>query len=282
MNYQSIFMQNSKFHWDFHKTVQANKNWERASSTFENWASSNRNCDTAKSSLKVPKIFHQIWLGSKPLPDCYEEFKESWLQRHPDYEYRLWDDKTAKALTLINQNIFDGLSNPGAKSDILRYEILYMYGGIYIDTDFECVRRIPERILEKEFAGCIQFAEHPQIGNAILFSSKHSEVMARVINSCSMPIDNDVASIVNCTGPNMLSSTIFRYKDLDNEGILLLPSDYCYPWPSFLRDTSWKPNTFITSASFGIHHWHTNWIRRPSLGFRMLSKLRHWCKRIFK
>ena len=28
------------------------------------------------------------------------------------------------------------------KSDILRYEILYKYGGVYIDTDYECVTNI--------------------------------------------------------------------------------------------------------------------------------------------
>ena len=26
------------------------------------------------------------------------------------------------------------------KSDIARYEIIYRYGGVYIDTDFECLR----------------------------------------------------------------------------------------------------------------------------------------------
>jgi len=28
----------------------------------------------------------------------------------------------------------------GAKSDIARYEILYRIGGLYIDTDFECLK----------------------------------------------------------------------------------------------------------------------------------------------
>jgi hypothetical protein len=144
------------------------------------------------------------------------------------------------------------------------------------------VQRIPDGILEKNFVGCIQFAEHPQIGNAILLSSKHSAIMDRVIRSCRKPIDHDVASIIDCTGPNMLSSSIFAYKDFDSEGILLLPSDYCYPWPSFLRDANWSPNTFLTKVSFGIHHWHTNWIQPPSLGSRVLSKLRSWGKGLIK
>ena len=28
----------------------------------------------------------------------------------------------------------------GEKSDIFRYEILYRFGGVYVDTDFECIK----------------------------------------------------------------------------------------------------------------------------------------------
>jgi mannosyltransferase OCH1-like enzyme len=38
------------------------------------------------------------------------------------------------------QAAFDRASNFGEKSDIWRYEILFRLGGVYVDTDFECVR----------------------------------------------------------------------------------------------------------------------------------------------
>ena len=43
-----------------------------------------------------------------------------------------------------NKKAFLSAHNYGMKSDILRYEILHTYGGVYIDTDYECVRNIGE------------------------------------------------------------------------------------------------------------------------------------------
>jgi Glycosyltransferase sugar-binding region containing DXD motif len=41
-----------------------------------------------------------------------------------------------------NKEAFLSAYNYGMKSDILRYEILHSYGGVYIDTDYECVMNI--------------------------------------------------------------------------------------------------------------------------------------------
>ena len=41
-----------------------------------------------------------------------------------------------------NKLAFSLAKNLGMKSDILRYEILMKYGGIYVDTDYECLKNI--------------------------------------------------------------------------------------------------------------------------------------------
>jgi mannosyltransferase OCH1-like enzyme len=33
-------------------------------------------------------------------------------------------------------------SNLGLKSDLVRYEVLYLFGGIYIDIDYECIKSL--------------------------------------------------------------------------------------------------------------------------------------------
>jgi hypothetical protein len=55
----------------------------------------------------------------------------------------LWDNE--KAASLLNnpssrsKKAYLAAANYGMKSDILRYEILYQRGGVYVDTDYECV-----------------------------------------------------------------------------------------------------------------------------------------------
>ena len=38
------------------------------------------------------------------------------------------------------RDVFERAINPGMKSDIFRYEILKQIGGLYVDTDFECLK----------------------------------------------------------------------------------------------------------------------------------------------
>ena len=72
----------------------------------------------------IPKIIHQIWLGSS-LPEKYKRFQQSWKKYHPDWTYILWSEKEIEEFGLKNKKIYDKTKNLGQKSDIARYEILY-------------------------------------------------------------------------------------------------------------------------------------------------------------
>jgi len=86
---------------------------------------------------KLPKKIHQIWLGS-PLPDKYREYTDSWKRFNPEWEYKLWTD--GDDVDIPRRDLFDSIRNPGQKSDFLRYHILNQFGGLYVDTDFECLK----------------------------------------------------------------------------------------------------------------------------------------------
>lgn len=43
----------------------------------------------------VPKILHQTW-KNKDIPDKWLAARQSCIDRHPDYEYRLWTDEDAE------------------------------------------------------------------------------------------------------------------------------------------------------------------------------------------
>lgn len=92
----------------------------------------------------VPKKIHQIWIGQKPLPEATKEYQKTFAKHHPDWEYRLWTDKDIENLELINKELYDKAPNPGEKSDILRLELLYKFGGVYLDTDCELVQPLDE------------------------------------------------------------------------------------------------------------------------------------------
>ena len=124
--------------------------------------------------MSIPKIMHFIWVGGVIPTDRLEEIKR-WRNQYPDFKIVLWTDPEAtgrdfgkeavedqfrkiqeagikdieikKISDLLEGNTasseiiryeIDRLHpNYGAASDLIRYEALHKYGGVYIDSDVE-------------------------------------------------------------------------------------------------------------------------------------------------
>ena len=41
----------------------------------------------------IPKIIHQIWIGTKPAPT---KLMETWKDKNPDFTYIRWNEKEIK------------------------------------------------------------------------------------------------------------------------------------------------------------------------------------------
>jgi len=127
----------------------------------------------AQSKLIIPKIIHQIWLGS-PFPEEFKGLQQSWIEHHQGrgWMYKLWTDNDVAQLHLHNQELYDATDNYGVKSDILRYELLFNYGGIYADVDCECLRSFDELHYTYDFYTGLQplDALFVQIGTALIAS----------------------------------------------------------------------------------------------------------------
>ena len=106
--------------------------------------------------MRIPKIVHQIWLGnSKPfkLHEMYMDTCKK-LYKANDWEYLIWTDKDItqenfpKTYKYIQEVIAIGkemksLNKKYAQiADLMRLEILYNHGGMYLDTTVECVNPI--------------------------------------------------------------------------------------------------------------------------------------------
>eukprot|EP00927_Polykrikos_kofoidii_P071237 TRINITY_DN67532_c0_g1_i1.p1 TRINITY_DN67532_c0_g1~~TRINITY_DN67532_c0_g1_i1.p1 ORF type:complete len:390 (+),score=46.64 TRINITY_DN67532_c0_g1_i1:94-1263(+) len=86
--------------------------------------------------MEIPKIIHQIWIGPEEPPCVWiDTFRIDYLAAHPRWRHELWDDDKVAKLPMLNQRIYDEERMFQCKADILRLEILWRYGGIYIDAD---------------------------------------------------------------------------------------------------------------------------------------------------
>lgn len=92
---------------------------------------------------KTPKIIHQIWFGD---PSRLDKQKVEQWQKYAEefgYQYFFWserNDYAAKSfMNSKNYELMHSLRSSGnlwSASDVLRYELIKHFGGVYVDVDF--------------------------------------------------------------------------------------------------------------------------------------------------
>ena len=270
--FSSKFAKQSRFHWDFIKNLDKLNEWEIISRNFDFFLTKKLNKDSITE--KIPKIIHQIWIGPRKLPKKYAYWSKTWRELNPDWEYKLWTENEIKKISLINHDLFIKSSNIGFKSDLLRYEILKQFGGLYVDTDFECIKPIPNNFLRYDFVSCIVFSKRPEIANGMMMSKVNSKIIEKIISDMKINkyLDDPIKTITS-SGPIYLTKKYFSLAKDEKEKCLILPSNYFYPFPNFLINKFKNTNDFISNETIGLHHWEMSWIK-GNLVKRIIRKLK--------
>jgi mannosyltransferase OCH1-like enzyme len=189
---------------------------------------------------RIPMVFHFIWLGPKPIPTQYIT---TWMTFHPKWQIIIWTDNNLPRL--INQSLFEKSKVYAQKADILRYELLWNCGGIYVDIDFECLRNI-----ESLIQGILRFAAYQkekEINNAIIGSIAKDDWMFSIIKNLARFFREEYGAE---TGPNLITD-----QTINREDVIIFPKELFYPYLWYEREQSKGP----FPNSYGVHHWMKTW-----------------------
>jgi mannosyltransferase OCH1-like enzyme len=200
----------------------------------------------------IPKIIHQIWIGNKKIPKEYKYYMKSWKIYNPEWEYNLWTDdnlpeiKNKKVKEILNSNKY----HYSIKSDLLRYYILYEYGGLYVDADFECYRNFDCFLNNTFFAG---YESSKIIAAGLLGSLKKEKTLQSIINICYFNLLSNTVEYSNLkadivTGPKVLTDVFNQLKN--KKGYKAYDEWYFYPlnYNNTLKDIN-------GNKPFASHHW---------------------------
>ena len=199
--------------------------------------------------MKIPKIFHRIWLGSKPMPENFVRWGKTWLEQHPDWHMLEWNENNLPETRY--PELIKKCCHLSQQSNIYRYEILLRFGGVYIDTDFECNRNIEEILKHVEAFSCHKFSPEKRhvcpgilggVGGHPLFETLVRNIPTRDVEK-SLSLGSSYLSYWICQHPNV---TIF-------------PREYFYPY-SCSEMYNYQPNpASMYPNAYGIHHWSSKW-----------------------
>ena len=190
------------------------------------------------------------------MPKQEIEFTQKIKESHPQWNYKLWDDKSISELTIPSNvkkiyDFFGNIKDYVAQSDVLRLFLVYEFGGIYLDVDFEIYKTFDTLNLEQCDAF---FCYHntdiniKTIPNGIIGSKKQSKIFSYIINNM---ITNEYHS------PEYLGRQIKKYYNLDynnakhegKEGLLDL----------FNKDNIFYMNYNTFHDNYFYHHALYSW-----------------------
>ena len=103
---------------------------------------------------RIQKIIHQMWIGPHEMP---KDMIQTWIDKNPSWEHILWtEDEIKKRYPngFRNQKQIDSHQSWCGKCDIMRYEILYDYGGFFPDADCICTNPLDDHFLNHSFFSC--------------------------------------------------------------------------------------------------------------------------------
>jgi hypothetical protein len=93
---------------------------------------------------RIPHIIHQIWCDEN-IPEPYRGFIETFINQNPKWQYRFWTYESGRKLIKDRFSYilpaFDLFKKCDATHfDMIKYAVLYEFGGVYTDFDMENIR----------------------------------------------------------------------------------------------------------------------------------------------
>lgn len=208
----------------------------------------------------IPKIIHYCWFGRGDMPDLVLKCIASWKKFLPEYQIQLWNednfdvDRYPFAVAAYKEKKFAFVA------DICRLHVLNEMGGLYLDTDVEFIKAMPD-----EFLNDVAFTafEDQLVSAGVIGSVKNGEWISNLL---SFYLDK---SFYNADGSidlnpitEMITAHLVKEKGVKVNNVYQKVTGYCTIYPSeYFYPKSWKTLQMkITENTYCIHHFAGSWI----------------------
>lgn len=232
---------------------------------------------------KIPKIVHQIWIG-REMPEIIKLYTNDW-KKMKGWDYRLWNNKDLNKenfpLTWFILKKLINRKNPiyAMISDLMRLEILFHHGGVYLDVNIEKKKNLNKLLDHKDYRFVIS-NELPDpnleliyISNSFIASVPKHIILKRLLDYQKLSQINFNKQANHATGPYYLRTGIYNKNE-----ITYIPSKLIYPF----KITYIKPDKCVSYnkiPGFKEYKYDDNkiyYIKFPCTSYNKSYMIKHW------
>lgn len=211
----------------------------------------------------IPKRIHYMWLGGGEIPDQLKYCMESWKKYCPDYEIIRWDETNYDVHK--NKFVAQAYDNGcyGFVPDYARIELLYEYGGIYLDTDVELQKNLDELLYQEAFCG-VEKWQVLNFGGCSGAIKGHRALEPFLERWKQRSLIRDDGSVDNISS-GLIDTTValengykINGKNQNIMGMNIYTYDYFHPYDYMtgMLEKTWN--------TFSVHHFNGGWLNDKS------------------
>lgn len=201
----------------------------------------------------IPKIIHYCWFGEREKPKLVKRCIESWRVHCPDYKLIEWNENNVD----INEYPYLRWCFENKKwaylSDFVRLLVVEKYGGIYLDTDVEIVKKFDYLLEYEAFYG---YENSNYVATGLGFGAVKGHITLEAMkNEYSNIVPDKNGNIVPIGCPILNTKALTTLGLTPNGaktrlyGAIILPPEYMNPYD----DCTGKLN--VTDNTISIH-WY--------------------------
>lgn len=197
----------------------------------------------------IPRLLHLVWVGKASRPDYLDKHILKWTELMPHWTIRLWtnEDLTDSEIDIDVLSRIHEADKGTQKADILKYYIVWKYGGIYVDADVEPTRSLEPLLFMSDLVIC-HHAEvvWEYIGVGFFAASQNHPVLKKAVENCMVAQLNTPEPNMT-TGPRAFGMAVASVPPPAKKYTLLEV------------DAFYWPEGGITPNRFGSHFFARSW-----------------------
>lgn len=218
----------------------------------------------------IPKIIHQIWLGSASMHPLMASWHQKWLDLNQGWTVTLWSDvpgtndpcqihcsqfglmKLAPPLSPLMVKA----CHLSQRSNIWRYRLVQQFGGVYIDTDVEPFKPIDSLVANHTTFAAHRKANYTRFECAFFGAVPNHPWADDLVRGL---VGRDPAVTLSM-GTEYFTLTTFRHPEvvkLAKEHIWSEPPEN---WSEAKREAKVPDaNENVIPEAYAKHHWSSAW-----------------------
>jgi mannosyltransferase OCH1-like enzyme len=216
----------------------------------------------------IPEIIHRLWLGPRPMPQRFREYGQRWRELNPGWVVHDWSWQDLPA-DLANEPVLDDLRArctngnsvelPTALADVIGYDLVAKFGGIYANCDLQPVRPLRPEMTDGRAWASWEEAERHHVVNAVFGGPPWHPFWLAVV--AELPVryfalrDAGDLHMNHMTGPLLLTGMYQRLP----ESLTVFGAEVFNPvhWsaipPGETADAYWDLDAL--PGAVALHHW---------------------------